>query len=441
MCCYWFLPQLCEICRKAEKRYHWRVIRDGDLGSEDPGKADWLKAYQEVHLPIKTEMAYLLDGEYGGASIFIVGLAFDVIYFKQSKLRFLSGLGYAIYVAAFDFDDEDEADSEMDREHGSHELDVKEFLPQRPLLPSAFPSTANLASHGSMGALHDAPDLGLGVWGKNLSSAILMNSPRDYTDTIVTVVNDNDSPRLRSESNLSDVGLRLDSPRQSQTAADIVINKSVGKVGSLHGHGDSSHHIGFQLSVHSGHGGKILPSVRSGVNIASLPHDSTSSKRVQVPILRLDQLSLASSPPSVGLIEAVRRGSGDSTKLSLHPSLSYHNSVANSQGNLHGFGLALRTASSHDHEDCSANDITRHSENSALNAALANIPPTWEPGAPFSFPVAEIPIKYHLMDDLTLAQLTDIRHLADGSNANIFLGKLGSDQVIIKMIKEEVSML
>ncbi|RYG98071.1 hypothetical protein EON65_51895, partial [archaeon] len=82
--------------------------------------------------------------------------------------------------------------------------------------------------------------------------------------------------------------------------------------------------------------------------------------------------------------------------------------------------------------------LTARSEVSiVLNNAVLSLAPTWEPATAFCFPVAEIPVKFKLMDDLTLSQLTDIRHIADGSNANIFVGRLDKEKVIIKMIKEE----
>jgi hypothetical protein len=63
--------------------------------------------------------------------------------------------------------------------------------------------------------------------------------------------------------------------------------------------------------------------------------------------------------------------------------------------------------------------------------------PTWAPASCFSFPIAEIPVKYLIYDNLTLNSFADIKHIADGSNANIFSAKLHDEKVIIKMIKEQ----
>lgn len=352
-----------------------------------------MHAHRNVHLPFRTEMAYLLDGEYNGASIFIVGLSFEVIYFKQSKLRFLAGLGYAIYVAAFDFDDDEDEDcSGMDGpEREYDELDVKAFLPQHALR----------ASHNDLQFLDPgdaAPDLGLGVWGKNISNALLHHSAQHTP---------RDSPRNRTESNMTDVGLRLD--------------------GSLHA--SSSHHISPFLSaadfqVPSRHVSRGSSKQDSSLHASFHSHHSHhetaqggSAKKAMVPMLCLDQLSPSAS---VGIAD-----------LPSAPRISEQLPAISEQ---------LPAIPSADMDDSEGKDESVNSAlNASMSASVANIPPTWEPGAPFCFPVAEIPVKYQMMDDLTLAQLTDIRHLTDGSNANIFLGKLGNDKVIIKMIKEEVS--
>jgi hypothetical protein len=63
---------------------------------------------------------------------------------------------------------------------------------------------------------------------------------------------------------------------------------------------------------------------------------------------------------------------------------------------------------------------------------------TWDTGDLFSFPVAAIPIKIISPDGLTLDDFREVRHLADGSNANVFTALFRGESVIIKMIKKEV---
>lgn len=67
------------------------------------------------------------------------------------------------------------------------------------------------------------------------------------------------------------------------------------------------------------------------------------------------------------------------------------------------------------------------------------LPPTWDPQTNFCFPVAELPVVHLIPDNLEIRHFTDIRHIADGSNANVFLADLNEEAVIIKMIREQVS--
>jgi serine/threonine protein kinase len=62
--------------------------------------------------------------------------------------------------------------------------------------------------------------------------------------------------------------------------------------------------------------------------------------------------------------------------------------------------------------------------------------PTWNPDYPFSYAVANIPARTKITRDLRLNQFTDVKHLADGSNAIIYLAKLHGATVIIKMMEE-----
>lgn len=50
----------------------------------------------------------LQHGETKGVRVYIVAFAIDQIKYKPSKVKFLSGLGYAIYVAAFELESEEE---------------------------------------------------------------------------------------------------------------------------------------------------------------------------------------------------------------------------------------------------------------------------------------------------------------------------------------------
>lgn len=66
------------------------------------------------------------------------------------------------------------------------------------------------------------------------------------------------------------------------------------------------------------------------------------------------------------------------------------------------------------------------------------LPPTWDPQSDFCFPVANVPVVRHVPDNMEMFHFTDVQHIADGSNAHVFLAQLNRVQVVIKMIREEV---
>jgi hypothetical protein len=64
-------------------------------------------------------------------------------------------------------------------------------------------------------------------------------------------------------------------------------------------------------------------------------------------------------------------------------------------------------------------------------------PPTWEPVDTYNYPVANIPPAVETPDNLRFDNFTDLKHIADGSNSNIYSGKFHGQDVIIKIITEK----
>ena len=85
-------------------------------------------------------MSYWVEGDTSGCNVFIVGFALAHIPFASTKLKFLQGVGYAIYAAAFGLDEMQEDGTGDKHNFNAQELDVKVFLP-RPI--ASRPSTAN----------------------------------------------------------------------------------------------------------------------------------------------------------------------------------------------------------------------------------------------------------------------------------------------------------
>ena len=79
----------------------------------------------------------------------------------------------------------------------------------------------------------------------------------------------------------------------------------------------------------------------------------------------------------------------------------------------------------------SITNMSQTSNKSSESFEQLYLPPTWDPIHPFSFPVASMPIACPAPDDLTLHHFTDIRHVADGSNSNVFLATFQNEKVII----------
>ena len=64
--------------------------------------------------------------------------------------------------------------------------------------------------------------------------------------------------------------------------------------------------------------------------------------------------------------------------------------------------------------------------------------PSWEPLDDWAYAVGDIPVKLRVPSNLTMDCFAQLRHIGDGSNSNIYLGRYNSKSVIVKMIKENV---
>eukprot|EP00596_Hydrurales_sp_CCMP1899_P008334 CAMPEP_0119047376 /NCGR_PEP_ID=MMETSP1177-20130426/52811_1 /TAXON_ID=2985 /ORGANISM="Ochromonas sp, Strain CCMP1899" /LENGTH=669 /DNA_ID=CAMNT_0007021909 /DNA_START=346 /DNA_END=2355 /DNA_ORIENTATION=- len=339
-------PVLCNLAKESNSRYHWRVVddtADGDYGrsrSDSQGQVSSYKNLEGINLeeasqlhpdlkaPVKTEMSYMLyQVETGNVRVFIVGFAIDRIEYKPQKLKFLSGLGYAIYVAAFDLD----AESDDDDDAESAVLDQKEFLP-RPLT-TTFASGIDLANMDKKGSNEE---LGMGVWGSQHMTELKLS---DYQSTV---------PPLPSN---------VSSTESFDLAKDIV---------------------------------EVQPATLSEGSKSNPIHKSNS----QTSLIVEEAMRLNPSPFLV--VSDLLNSPG-----------------GNPLGNL------------------------KKNPDTPIPMALS-MPPTWDPVDEFSYPVAEIPISSLVPDNLLLEHFDDVQHIADGSNANIFLAKLNGERVIIKMIKSDV---
>lgn len=87
---------------------------------------------------------------------------------------------------------------------------------------------------------------------------------------------------------------------------------------------------------------------------------------------------------------------------------------------------------------CWSDDGERHiADNGTEESYEMGIPPTWAPADVYNFPVALIPPALEIPDNLRFDNFTDLKHIADGSNSNVYTGKFRGQGVIIKIITEK----
>jgi serine/threonine protein kinase len=98
----------------------------------------------------------------------------------------------------------------------------------------------------------------------------------------------------------------------------------------------------------------------------------------------------------------------------------------------------LAEYSAHSHSSVTVSDYsTATGDVMPLFTSDAKVP-SWQPAAPFNFPIQEMPCLYTQLHFSSLAIFTDLKHIANGSNSNIHLGKFQNQKVIIKIIMPDV---
>jgi tRNA A-37 threonylcarbamoyl transferase component Bud32 len=96
-------PMLCDQARQSPNGYTWRVADPANVGKN--GKP---VLFPDHPTPYQTAMSYHVNADKPGISITILGFSLSTVPFTNSRFNFLSGVSYAIYIAAFDLDEEDD---------------------------------------------------------------------------------------------------------------------------------------------------------------------------------------------------------------------------------------------------------------------------------------------------------------------------------------------
>ncbi len=94
-------PKLCEYAKMSETSHYWSV-----KGVD----ADSIEA-DVLNINIQTEVSYCFEAD--GIRVFIVGFVLEKVPFKEKLKKFISGISYSIYVAAFDLDDEGDDNNDI----------------------------------------------------------------------------------------------------------------------------------------------------------------------------------------------------------------------------------------------------------------------------------------------------------------------------------------
>lgn len=312
----------------------------------------------------------------------------DVIKFKDSKIKFLWGLGYAIYVAAFDLDEE--SDDENDLMEQTGELDTEEYCPKP--LTSQYSSlnllelankqlvntnvTTEIALSKSNSEVNLCGSLGMGVWGSAVEFEVLNDEFHN-----VNVSSSNNKSNHVSNS--------IPIIKNNNSNNDNSISKSQHCNNNVIGSQTNDFQIGsYSLDVEN-------------MDMESI-HDFNSDTN------ETRNRARTISYGSIHLEDAVKLGGGSS-----NGSLSETDIGQYIKSNIDGVPII---------------------------AISVHAVPTWDPVDVFNFPVGQIPVSCNVPNNLTLDSFTEVRHIADGSNSNVYLAKLDSEACVIKMIKEDVQL-
>jgi len=420
-------PKLCEMARQAKGRYYWKVKNREDERLE----ADALES--NIH----TEMATYLDTN--GAHIYIVGFLLEKLPYKAKWVKFIAGLSYAIYVAAFDLDDEedegDDADPGVD-----YSLSNKRYIPRAGSGMNLGQDAGGAADRNPYGLL--GLEIEKDYYIENLQ--IIQGRGRGGSDTVLRETlqhgpsydldnHDHDVSPHPVYPALTTVVSQLSSSETDNTNENGGI--AVESVESEHtqesGGRMTERSIGKSEGSVDGCGGGNQTCTSGGDMSGSEEHINNA----ELDIVSFGERAAASSTISyVGSVDAPNGPDSSVLTAAEHMHVQTGSQVQ-------AYDVAEDAANS---GATSMNAIGAETEKVSAGTgvemllAYSHVAPTWEPVDPFSFPVAALPVTVAAPDNLLMEHFTDIQYIADGSNANIFLARLNDEKVIIKMIKEEI---
>jgi hypothetical protein len=397
--------------------------------------------YDKLAFPLRTEMAYQLDHDSTTKRqlsntlstnkevfAFIVALSLEKLEYRPYKLKFLSGLAVAIFVAAFDLEEEErERSQSVEKEK---ELDIKEFFPVRPHNSSAanLPSLALAPGHLSVPVL-DFSKLSEGGPASRRGSYSSEEVNNIATSTGNMNIHNSSSTGNIRRTSLDHLSGGLP-PVNEQTTPSMVRRKSSSSYHSMVGldlsQSDAHHQMSTVTPASSGSGTSSNTNYNYNNNINNNNnnqniHPNPSPNNNPIPVRD------PSSSATLAITLSSPRGSARDHVPPLEDRLQLDTTINSTPTPRDVLDECLPTPRS----------MISVASRTDLQTGGA-IVPAWTPPTDFSFPIFEIPVKHHpLPNDLTMESFSEVKHIADGSNSNIFLGKLpGEGRVVVKMIKQ-----
>lgn len=131
-------PKLCQLAKASDKRFYWGQIRQEGAAEDESVVSSFMANLPTGSQPpdityltaLKTEACYMLDTKTRKENVFIVCFSLSANYYSGAKIKFISGVGYAIYVAAYHLDEEENDKDVINEFQG--ELDSKNlYMPSR----------------------------------------------------------------------------------------------------------------------------------------------------------------------------------------------------------------------------------------------------------------------------------------------------------------------
>ena len=410
-------PRLCDLARLSKKRYY---VGNGKKDNSDP------------HLPniFSTRVSYHLDYKVNNVSVFIVAFSQHDFVMTTSKLNFLTGMGYAIYVSTDENFEDDESDASI--ASGNSQLDKKSFQPSLTksdsksnfLAQSPPSSSIQLCPSGEntgLISLHSTNDHGNNIHTSNFK--IVGNSELlvDDTKSISTDSHDGSPPQSS-----------MNTPSRSN------YNNNIG--GSSSSINNSANCYADQLdqfkqkmkSKEGGLGQQTSSNIRV---IRAIPQYTNTSSNVNTNP-NANYLGVFQTP-GVGSEGLTSVQSNDSLSKELGSSLKIENvhermaSTEENGTNSHTNRVNISPLT----EECGPINLSEM--NSPAVEENNQLVPNWEPVHEFCYPVSKLPVFFTSYLNVDLSTVKYLRKMGEGSNSDIHWGQLDGIKVVIKMIKEK----